>query len=487
MTPVKLTADLIESFAGVFLSEMYDTPRPTPPFHREVWELYCSDHPQCAVAAPRSHAKSTALTFDFVLASVLFRAQDYVVVLGSSEEMAIEHLNDISAQLHENEDLIAEFGIARFISDTKSDIIVECDDGHQFRLVARGAEQKIRGRKWRGKRPGLIVGDDCEDDEQVESRDRRKKFSRWLFRAAKQALRDGGLFRIHGTILHEDSCLANIIKDKRNWRTQCYRAHRSFDDFSEILWPELFPETRLRRIRDEMVAQGDAPGYSQEYLNDPLDNSEAYLRKEDFRPMQEADFDKSMLIYAGADFAVSKKDAANRTSFTIAGQAVDNGIYFRDQYKGRWDASEWIEVMFDIQKRWQPEVFFVEDGVIWKAVKTMVYNEMRLRDLYINIQDIPSVHDKATRGRPFQKRHRAGACYFDKSADWYPEYEYELLRFTGTSQATLDDQFDSSAILVRGLEIAPRVEEDDFESEDEIELRRTDPRVMGQRNAVTGY
>ena len=160
---VKLTADLIEAFAGAFLSPLYDMPQPTPDFHREVWSLYCSDHPQCAVAAPRNHAKSTALTHDYGLAVALFRAQNYIIILGATEEMAIEHLGDIATELRSNEDVIREFGIKGFLTDQKTDIVVECSDGHLFRYIARGAEQKIRGKKWMGQRPGLILGDDIED------------------------------------------------------------------------------------------------------------------------------------------------------------------------------------------------------------------------------------------------------------------------------------------------------------------------------------
>src|ERR1700739_2115945 len=106
--------------------------------------------------------------------------------------MAIELLTDIAKELRDNEDLIAEFGIKRFVSDAKTDIIVECDDEYQFRIIARGSGQKMRGRKWQGKRPGLIVCDDLEDDEQVESLERRGKFRRWFFLALKPAVRDGG-------------------------------------------------------------------------------------------------------------------------------------------------------------------------------------------------------------------------------------------------------------------------------------------------------
>ena len=484
---VKLTADLIEAFAGTFLSPMYDMAKPTPQFHREIWQLYCSDYPQCDVAAPRNHAKSTALTHDYGLAVTLFRDQNYVIVLGATEEMAIEHLGDIATELRSNEDIIREFGIKGFLSDQKTDIIVECHDGHQFRYVARGAEQKIRGRKWRGQRPGLIIGDDIEDDEQVESKERRAKFWRWLLRAAKQALRDGGRIRIHGTILHEDSALAKLQRNK-SWKSLRYRAHRSFDDFQELLWPEKFSEQRLRLIRQEFIDAGDSPGYSQEYLNDPLDHDDVYLRKEDFIPMSEEDYEIDKLVYAAADFAVSKADTANRTSFTVGGKCSRNLLHYIDQRVGRWDTSEWIDEMFSVQQRWNPEIFFVEGGVIWKSIEHVVYNEMRRRNVWMNLQVVQPVKDKAVRGTPFRKRMRAGGCRFDKQASWYEEFEYELRRFTPSAEALLDDMFDSAALLAKGLEAdVPVVDEEDFRDEEDIILERDDPRRTFGRSPVTGY
>ena len=493
---MQLTPELLEAFAGMFLSPRYDSPQPTPPFHRECWGRYCSDHPACATAAPRNHAKSTGLTHDFLLATVLFRVEPYTVLIGSTEEMAIEHLQDISNELHENDELIAHFGIASFPTDAKTDIICRMKDGYEFRIIARGAEQRIRGRKWNGRRPGLIVFDDIEEDEMVENADRRRKFRKWFFRAAKQALRDGGRIRGHGTILHEDSLLNRLMKDAA-WDSVLYKAHASFDDFSDILWPEKFPEARLRSIRQEFVNQGDAAGYSQEYLNDPFDNSDAYLRRDDFVEMSEDDYDSEKVFYAGADFAVSKADKANRTSFTVGGIDIDNQLHIVDEYVGKWEstvppnapASEkgWIDIMFDIQEKYGIDQWFVEDGVIWKSVSAMVYKEMRLRDIWLAIVAITPVKDKAVRGRNYQKRLRAGGMRFDKKADWYAPYEAENMRFTGTGDAIADDQFDSTAILVKGLELTPDVQEEDLMEDDEREMFFAKPPSNSGANSTTGY
>ena len=128
-----------------------------------------------------------------------------------------------------------------------------------------------------------------------------------------------------------------------------------------------------------------------------MDNSEAYLRSDDFLPMDEADHDAEKIIAVGCDFAVSKKDKANKTSFTIGGKCVENYIHIVDQRCGRWDTLEWINEMFAIQQRYKPAVFFVEDGVIWKSVAPTLYKEMQVRDRWINCQAVLPTRDKATR------------------------------------------------------------------------------------------
>ena len=499
---VQLTSPIIEAFAGTFLSGRYDGLAATPAFHREAWELYVSDEPLVCLAAPREHAKTTACAFAFILAEVLFRRSDYVILVGSTEENAAEILSNIIEEVRENDDLREEFGVAEIERDSQTDLIVRMDDGHRWRVLARGAEQKIRGKMWNGRRPNLLVCDDMEDDEQVENKDRRIKFRRWFFRAARQAVSRRGRIRVHGTILNEDSLLARLMKNKV-WKHLFYKAHRSFDDFSDQLWPEAWTVERLKARQKEFIEDGDAGGYSQEFLNDPQDSSEAYLRRGDFLPMNQSDKDRAKIIYAAADFAVSKEDMANRTSFTVGGKCPLNLIHIIDQRVGRWASFErdsrtyekggWIMEMISIQRRWQPEFFFVEDGVIWKAVRNMIYNILQEEDCPINIVEVPSVKDKATRGRVFQKRHRSGMMRFDKEAEWYPGYEAELLRFTGNAQATLDDQFDSTSLVCIGFEnYKPEAaEEEDFLEPEELSIRemnrlRRGPSRAG-RSQVTGY
>ena len=490
MTGIKLTADLIESFGGTFISPKYDQLCPTPAFHRQAWALYASDVQSAMVIAPRDHAKSSALTMVYILAEVLFRCSDYVILVGSTEDGAAEQLGNITEELLENEDLRREFGIKKFHRTATTDMICEMADGYKFRILARGAEQRIRGRLWKGKRPNLLVCDDMEDDEQVENAERRRKFRIWFFRAAKQALSKSGRIRVHGTVLHDDSLLSRLRKN-RTWKHLFYAAHAGFDDFSSLLWPERWTEAHLRARRQEFIEDGDSAGYSQEFLNNPLDHSDAFLKKDDFRAMEEDDYVSDKVVCAAADFAVSRADKANRTAFVVGGKDVKNNLHFLDVRKGRWDPTEWIDEMFRIQVTHNPDVFWVEDGVIWKSVRSMVYREMQVRDIRINFEAILPVKDKGTRGRSYQRRMRAGQCRFDKKAEWYPDFEQENLRFSGAAQATLDDQFDAAALLSRGFDDLTQVEPEDFFDDEDWEMERgfwNRPKgTVDGRSAVTGY
>ena len=84
--------------------------------------------------------------------------------------------------------------------------------------------------------------------------------------------------------------------------------------------------------------------------------------------MEEEDYLKPKQYGVGVDFAISKQDTANKTAFVVGGKDTENLFHFVDCRAGRWDILEIVDQFFMIQIRYKPLAFFVEDGVIWKAV-----------------------------------------------------------------------------------------------------------------------
>ena len=287
----------------------------------------CTSDAKCvAISAPRGHAKSTAITFSYVLASVLFREHEYVIIVSNTNSQSVLFLQDIKKELQENKQIqqmfhlrLDEKGELLMNKDTEDDFIVETQDGHQFRLTAKGSEQKLRGMKWGNKRPDLIIGDDMEDDEQVLNRERREKFRNWIYGALIPSLSKNGKFRVVGTILHLDSFLERQMPDENHyytvntplktymtkrrgaWWVAKYRAHPSLTEYSPTLWKERYDDRHFKDLYADYVKQGIQDVYSREYLNTPIDESHAYFKRGDFLAMKPEDRDTVKHFYITAD------------------------------------------------------------------------------------------------------------------------------------------------------------------------------------------
>lgn len=478
-----LDAKKLAGFVRSFLIDRYDTPVDIAEFHREMWEIALSGKRRIAFAAPRSHAKSTAITHALTLAVFLFRLKKYGLIVSDTESQASEFLGDIKTELLENAQLRDLFGIKKLIKDSVTDIIVECDDGHRFRIRALGAEQRVRGRKWGNSRPDYIVVDDLENDEMVESDERRAKLRNWFFKALVPCLSKSGMIVVVGTILHMDSVLMRLMRNK-SWTTSLYKAHEGFGDFSNLLWPEQWTEFDLRKIQEEYVNEGYAEGYAQEYLNDPTAHSEAFFSLSDFQEMEEEMYSLPTINYAAVDFAISDADRAAYTVVVVGGMDSTGRLMIKHTARMRGDGNEILDLIFEIQRTWSIEMWKMEQGQIKQTLMGEMYNRMNSRGIYLNVVPGVPTKDKRSRARAIQARMRAGGVWFDKRAEWYPAYEQEFLQFP---KGMYKDQVDATAwlgIAINELSEAPTTDEQI--DEDYNDMVEKNDNYMG-RNELTGY
>ena len=482
-----ITAKTVEGFTLGLLAAKYDNPKPIPDFHKEMWALCCSDDPKVAIAAPRGHAKSTAITHAFILTEMLSREKSFCLLVSDTEGQAIEFLGDIKNEL-ESPELKKEFGIKRLAKDTESNVVCQMNDGHLFRIQAKGSEQKVRGLKWRGKRPDLIVGDDLENDDIVMNPDRREKFRKWFMNALIPCGSDTCLVRIVGTILHLDAMLKRLLDDP-TWKTLKFEAHNS--DFSEILWKEQFSKKRLLEIRAGYEAQNDLGGYNQEYLNNPIAGDDAYFNRDCFIDFERDTNGVALLpnleMFAAADFAISEKEKADYTVLEAAGVDPEGVIYVVDVRKGRWDADQIIEELLLFQKRWKPSIFTFETAKIDKAIGPFLDRAMQRANVFLNIHKETPTQSKTMRGRSIQAMHNSGAVRYDKEASWYPDYEGELMTITKSGpRGAHDDCFDAHAYIGLTINQYYEAQTDEEVEEEEYTSMFEQYHSMG-RNATTGY
>lgn len=504
-----LTADVIEGFSSSLLQKNFDSAVASPSCHKEWWELFCSDHKQVAIAAPRRHAKTTALTQTCALAAALFRERVNIVIVSDTITQAIQFLGGIKTELMENESLRSLFKIQSLIKDSEDEFICMLEDGHKFRMSAKGAEQKLRGMKWGHIRPDLIMCDDLENDEIVMNKERRAKFKRWFYAALLPSMSYAGKVMYVGTILHNDSLLESLMP-KRNekytvveslktyskrpnpgWKSVKYRAHTA--DFTELLWPQQYDKAWFIAKRQEYLEQGLPDVYSQEYLNIPLDESVAYFKRSDFRDMTDVDreiikkkdWKKLYNFYIGTDLAVSTAERSDWSVFVVGGVDENNSLTIFNVLRERMDSQEIVETILSLHQLYNPVAISMEKGQIEKSIGPFLRQRMLDTNIFPTILPITPSADKVSRARSIQARMRAGAVKFDKAADWFFELEEEATLFP---RGKHDDQIDALAYvgLILDRMVSGRSQKDIEDEEYEEEYEQSGLYEQG-RSETTGY
>lgn len=278
-------------------------------------------------AAPRGHAKSTNFTFKDSMHAILYMYKHYILILSDSTEQAEAFLEDIRTELEDNAAILEDFGEQKGQKAWRSGVILTKTD---IKVDAVGSGKKIRGRKHRNWRPDLIVLDDIENDENVNTAEQRRKLKSWYDKAVSKAGDTYTDIMYIGTVLHYDSLLSNVLKNPR-YKAKTYRAVISwaedaklweewealytnlFDEYHEeharefyeeheaqmlagvqVLWEDKLSYYDLMEIR---VSEGVA-SFNSELQNEPIDPENATFQEEWFDY-----YDDNPPDFTGPDFS----------------------------------------------------------------------------------------------------------------------------------------------------------------------------------------
>ncbi|MHC4569064.1 MAG: phage terminase large subunit, partial [Planctomycetota bacterium] len=197
-----------------------------------------------AIAAPRGHAKSTIVSLVYVLWCILYSKERLILIVSNTTEQAVALLKDIKHQLRSNPLIVSDFPeICRGkMPKPWRGNKIQLRNGAM--ICVYGAGQSPRGIKNDKDRPGLIIADDLEDEERVESEEQRDKLRSWF---SGTLLNTGHQYTnviVVGTILNHNSLLANLVDSQRSpgWYGKTYKAVIQFSNHPEMWeqWSAIF-------------------------------------------------------------------------------------------------------------------------------------------------------------------------------------------------------------------------------------------------------
>lgn len=312
-----------------------------------------------ANAAPRGNAKSTTGTFGLPLWCAAFRKRRYPLIVSETRSQGETFLSFVKLELETNERLQQDFPeLCGEGPVWRADQIITRNG---VKLQAAGAGQKLRGLRHGNCRPDLVIVDDLENDESVESPDQRKKLEAWFFKALMKIGQPDTVFIVVGTILHYDSLLSRLLV-KPGWKGRKWQAvlkwsqskrwqeweqifavisqgkevaEAAADAYfaqhkeemlagTEVLWPEMESYYYLMKMR---VSDGPA-FFDSEKQNEPLNPEDQVFFEEWFQDWEDGDVDLADVPHAGAcDPSLGKRNKRNDPSAILGGRMKNRMLY----------------------------------------------------------------------------------------------------------------------------------------------------------------
>jgi phage terminase large subunit-like protein len=436
----KLFETDIESFGQFFFKNHLKLE--TPEFHREIYDLYENrEIYSIGIAAPRAHAKSTITDLVYLAWEIVHNKCRFALLVSDTYSQATLFLESLKAEFESNEKLIAFYGDMVSKSWSESEIVV-----NDILIKAVGAGMKVRGLKYLDARPDLIIVDDLENDELVESAERRDKLERWFNGALIPSMSKNGRVVVIGTILHYDSLLSKIIDPTKylNFKKKVYRAITD----TGALWPEHLNVEELEAIKQDYLSKGQGYLFYQEYMNDPVSDENRKFKLEKFKYIEDENelLAKETNTFITLDRAYSLDKTADFTGIIVNSVDRDNNwnIRLAERFKGT--EKELIDKIFALFMYFNPVKFGIEQKAFEYTIKPALDDEMRKRNVFFLVESLKDLgRAKTVRIEGLIPRFETGSIFLKRDQT---DLIDELIKFP---RAKHDDLIDA---LSYQLEIA---------------------------------
>jgi hypothetical protein len=445
-------------------------------FHAALFrDLEARDKRLIARVAPRGHAKSTCAAFAYPLWCVCEQRCRNIVIVTHESSLATQFVRDIRHELETNERILAQYGDLCAENAPDDDASPRPKSRRRSRTTwaqarfttntgitvqAKGTGQGFRGMRVGPHRPDLIICDDLEKDEHVQSADSRRKLEHWLRRVVMPALAPDGQLLVLGSIIHYDSLLANL-RDPQRFRRWDYRVYRALEaepigdgTFRRVaLWPARWPVARLDVERERIGTLA----FEQEYQANPIDDSIRVFRPE---WLQRYDPDE---IVAERVTTLMAIDPATGTSggdyFALWVGSVDDAtgvIYTRQLSLDRIGVVQQIKRILAAFAEWRPAKIGIETVAYQVALKDILDEEGRRRGLYLPIAALQTTANKRARIEGSAAFYENGT--FRLPPVITPEIERQFLEFPKSRHDDAPDVCAMGIELARAMRLGNRVD-----------------------------
>ncbi len=434
-----LTACMVDLKAtcGILFPEIYTSPFSI--LHDQIFELLNSGQKKIVIAAPRGIGK-TSIARTVAMRAILLRMSNFIVYLSNSATSAEMQTENIKRDLISNQQIRYLFGNIKESID-KADSIDESFSksawtayGNTY-VLPRGAGQQVRGLNWSNYRPDLIIVDDLENKDEIQSKENRDKLKSWFWSdLMKTESRYGRecTFIYIDTIKHEDSLLVDLLNSPQ-WRplqlSICDDNYNSYDE-------NYMTTAEIKEEVEEHRRLGTLDLFYMERRNIPVAKEDAVFKASYFKYFE--DLGDSLKV-EGLNGEIEEIRTYNLTHITIVDPAktvklqnaetcvitlavdrTSRKIFDREVVSRRMYPDEIYDEMFRQVKQFNSFILGYETTGLSEFISQPIENECRVRNIHPMLVELTAKKGIAERGKieriaTLAPLYRLGYMYHNKN------------------------------------------------------------------------
>lgn len=365
----------------------------------------------------------------------------YIVFLLNNSTLAQKRLQEIVEAYESNADLSGN--LIRTVEYKPSLGVYEAEvtDGEKnclVRIEAYGKGASIRGLSWKDLRPELIIIDDPQDLDDVESDLIVDRDWDWFLSEVKFLGKDARIFLIGNNLGEKcivERCLAS--KEILNFDGQRIPIADSAGDPPDVTllkssWPERYSLDFIINEKETYEQLGKTDIWWRERMCVAVSPTTQRFRHGMFRYYRLEDIRRklpSMSKYTTVDLAIGQTKRSDFTVVCTIAVDKDNNWFILDMDYGRYNVSETMNAIFSAVQKHRPRLVGMEGVAYQAAMKQFLERDMSARNSYFSIQMLDSDRKKELRIEGMHPRFEAGKIFFPADAQFLPELEKELMAF----------------------------------------------------------
>lgn len=459
--------------------------------HNEMFDLIDHDpwHMKYIVA-PRGLGKTSFCNLLLPSKNILYQDRHYIVPISATSTMAELQSENLKWELVNNPSIKALFGDISTAPDKSSEAFgkirwVANVDGHRCCVMPRGAGQQVRGMLFGDWRPDLIIVDDLEDPDTMDSEETRKKKVDWFFEDVMNCIDPyerpvTWQIIVLGTALSPNSLVVQLHNNP-DWHGLYLEI--CDDDFKSKI-PEWLSDQDILDKYHELERAEKLESFYREFRNIPgVGGKDAAFQETMFKRYQEGtpgyEMDgvdwESVILVDPARTAHMK--SAHSAIVVISYNLRNHRIRIRDIVDEKLHPDEVYEEVGRLAKIFRVRVIGVEVTGLHEFITYPLRSYLLSHGIYADVLELHArggkgENAKVSRGKSLLPFYRIGLVEHNEAIA--AKIETPLLKFPKPQRW---DVIDATAYIVELLEIGeqypePQDSEDDAYSTSKEEIER---------------